>query len=102
MVESAKTEVLEYEKYNTNSYNFQDGNSLRIDPYTMFLHAMKSPVTKAKYSRRLEMFFDFLKIPGGNLKEKCLTFINNGKKNANWVFTNFLDNSILDFLLLFF
>jgi hypothetical protein len=56
----------------------------------MFLHAMKSPVTKKKYSRRLEMFFIFIKIPGRNLKEKCLTFINNGKKNANWVFTNIL------------
>jgi len=59
MVESAKIEVLEYEKYNTNSNNFQDENSLRIDPYTMFLHAMKSPVTKGKYSRRLEMFLIF-------------------------------------------
>jgi hypothetical protein len=44
---------------------------------------MKSPVTKTKYSRRLEMFFDFLKIPGENLKEKCLTFINNGRNNVN-------------------
>jgi hypothetical protein len=42
MVESAKIEVLECENYNPNSYNFQDENSLRIDPYTMFLHAMKS------------------------------------------------------------
>jgi len=90
MVESAKIEVLEFENYNTNNYNFQDENSTRIDPYTMFLHAMKSPVTKTKYSRRLEMFFDFLKIPGDTLKEKCLTFVNKGKNNANWVFTNIL------------
>ena len=45
MVEPAKIEVLEFENYNTNNYNFQDENSTRIDPYTMFLHAMKSPVT---------------------------------------------------------
>ena len=90
MVESAKIEVLECENYNISSYNFQDENSIRIDPYTLFLHAMKSPVTKAKYSRRLEMFFDFLKIPGENLKEQCLTFINNGQSNVNWVFTNIL------------
>lgn len=86
MVESAKIEALECE----NNYNFQDENSIRIDPYTMFLHAMKSPVTKGKYSRRLEMFFDFLKIPGECLKEKCLTFVNNGQSNVNWVFTNIL------------
>ena len=89
-MESAKKELLEYEKYNTNSNNFQDENSTRIDPYTKFLHAMKSPVTKNKYSRRLEMFFEFLKIPGENLKEKCLTFIDNGRNNVNWVFTTIL------------
>jgi hypothetical protein len=44
---------------------------------------MKSPVIKKKYSRRLEMFFEFLKLPGKNLEEQCLTFINNGKNNAN-------------------
>ena len=53
---------------------FQDDNSIRIDPYTMFLHAMKSPVTKKKYSRRLEMFFDFLKIPGEKSKRKMFNF----------------------------
>ena len=63
---------------------------MNIDPYTMFLHDMKSPVTKAKYSRRLEMFFDFLKIPGETIEEQCLTFINNGRSNVNWVFTNIL------------
>ena len=59
MVESAKTEVLECENYDISSYTFQDENSKRIDRYTMFLHAMKSPVTKGKYSRRLEMFLIF-------------------------------------------
>jgi hypothetical protein len=37
MVESPKKEVLEYEKYNNNSYNFQDENSIRIEPYTNLL-----------------------------------------------------------------
>jgi hypothetical protein len=46
MVESAKIEALECENYSINSCSFQDENSTRIDPYTMFLHAMKSPVTK--------------------------------------------------------
>ena len=36
------------------------------------------------------MFFDFLKIPGESLKEQCLTFVNNGKDNVNWIFTNIL------------
>ena len=90
MVESAKIEALEYENHNGIIYEFQADNSMNIDPYTMFLHAMKSPVTKKKYSRRLEMFFDFIQIPGENIDERCLTFVNNGRDNINWVFTNIL------------
>jgi hypothetical protein len=85
MVESAKLEVIKYENHNNSNYDFQVDNNVNIDPYTMFLHAMKSPVTKAKYSRRLEMFFDFLKIPGENIDDQCLIFINNGRSNVNWV-----------------
>jgi len=36
------------------------------------------------------MFFDFIKIPGESLEERCLTFVNNGKDNVNGVFTNIL------------
>src|SRR5688572_21468623 len=87
MVESTKLEI----SYAGNhSLDFQEDEIVRIDPYSLFLHAMKSPVTKKKYSRRLEMFFDFIKIPGESLEERCLTFVNNGKDNVNWVFTNIL------------
>jgi len=70
MVEQAKLEVLQS---GNHSVDFKDYN-VRIDPYSVFLHAMKSPVTKKKYCRRLEMFFDFIKIPGEKLEERCLTF----------------------------
>jgi hypothetical protein len=86
MVEQANLVVLHS---GNHSYDFQD-NNVRIDPYSLFLHAMKSPVTKKKYSRRLEMFFDFIKIPGENLEERCLYFVNSQKDNVNWVFTNIL------------
>jgi hypothetical protein len=89
-MEQAKIEVLCSGNHNVNNYDFQDDNNVRIDPYSLFLHAMKSPVTKKKYSRRLEMFFDFLKIPGENLVEKCLTFVNNGRSNVTWIFSNIL------------
>jgi hypothetical protein len=90
MVESTKFEVSYSGNHNVNNYDFQDDNNLRIDPYSLFLHAMKSHVTKKKYSRRLEMFFNFIKIPGENLEEQCLTFVNSGRNNINWVFTNIL------------
>lgn len=59
MVESANLEVIKYENHNSSNYDFQVDNNVNIDPYTMFLHAMKSSVTKAKYSRRLECFLIF-------------------------------------------
>ena len=59
MVEQANVEVLHSGNHNVNNYDFQDDVNIRIDPYSLFLHAMKSPVTKGKYSRRLEMFLIF-------------------------------------------
>jgi len=43
-VESTKLEVLHHRNH---SYDFQD-DYLKIDPYSLFLHAMKSPVTNKK------------------------------------------------------
>ena len=74
MVESANLEVIKYENHIVSNYDFQVDNNVNIEPYTMFLHAMKSPVTKAKYSRRLEMFFDFLKIPGEAYRRAMFNF----------------------------
>lgn len=87
MEESTKLKIL----YSGNqTLDFQNNFDVRIDPYSLFFHAMKSPLTKKKYSRRLEMFFNFIKVPGESLEERCLTFVNNGKDNVNWVFTNIL------------
>ncbi len=90
MVESTELKVLHSGNHNVNNYDSHNDNYVRIDPYSLFLHAMKSSVTKKKYSRRLEMFFNFIKIPGENLEEQCLTFVNSGRNNVNWVFTNIL------------
>jgi len=65
------------------TFDFQNNFDVRIDPYSLFFHAMKSPLTKKKYSRRLEIFFNFINIPGESLEERCLTFVNNGKDNIN-------------------
>ena len=87
MVEPVKLGI----SYSGNqTLDFKNNVDVSIDPYISFFHAMKSPLTKKKYSRRLEMFFNFIKIPGESLEERCLTFVNNGKDNVNWVFTNIL------------
>ena len=71
MEESTKLKIL----YSGNqTLDFQNNVDVRIDPYSLFFHAMKSPVTKKKYSRRLEMFFDFIKIPGESLEEQMFNF----------------------------
>jgi len=74
--------------------NLQDCQ-LDWDPYTLFIHAIKSPVTKEKYQRRLMIFFDFIKIPGDSMQERCIVFAKNGK-NTNWIF-----NNILQFVLFY-
>jgi hypothetical protein len=53
MVESTKLEISYAENH---SLDFHEEDIVGIDPYSLFLHAMKSPVTKKKYSRRLEIF----------------------------------------------
>jgi hypothetical protein len=74
--------------------NLQDCQ-LDWDPYTLFIHAIKSPVTKEKYQRRLMIFFDFIKISGDSMQERCIVFAKNGK-NTNWIF-----NNILQFVLFY-
>ena len=76
MVESIKILDVESENHNNDICSSKNQNIIQIDPFTMFLHAMKSPVTKKKYSRRLEMFFDFTQIPGRSLEERCQIFVN--------------------------
>lgn len=45
------------------------------DVWRLFLYAMKSPVTRDKYQRRLSSFFQFAGVEGVSLKEKALSFI---------------------------
>jgi hypothetical protein len=37
----------------------------RLDSWTLYLYAMKSPATKEKYLMRLEKFLDFLNLQEG-------------------------------------
>jgi integrase len=67
-----------------------------LDPWTLYLFAMKSPATKEKYLMRLGKFLDFLTIQeGGTLKGKARVFAEKGKNDNIWAF-----NSILRFIQL--
>jgi hypothetical protein len=50
------------------------------DPVANFLIALKAPETKRQYPRRLEVFFDFLKLEG-TFENKALCFYHQALKN---------------------
>lgn len=57
------------------------------DVWRLFLYAMKSPVTRDKYQRRLSKFFEFAEIQGTSLQTKALSFIHKATLDPRWVFT---------------
>ena len=61
-----------------------------LDPWTLFLNAMRAPMTKDRYQTRVAKFFDFVGIRGKTLQQKARTFTNKGKNEKNWALANIL------------
>jgi hypothetical protein len=61
-----------------------------LDPWTLFLNAMRAPMTRDRYQTRVAKLFDFIKIPGKTLEQKARTFAKKGKKDTNWALSNIL------------
>ncbi len=61
-----------------------------LDPWTLFLNAMRAPMTRDRYQTRVAKFFDFIAIRGKTLEQKARTFANKGKNDTNWALTNIL------------
>ena len=62
----------------------------RLDSWTLYLYAMKSPATKEKYLMRLEKFLDFLNLQeGGTLEDKSRSFAEKGRNDNVWAFNKF-------------
>ena len=61
-----------------------------LDPWSLFIYAMKAPMTRDRYQTRVAKFFDFAGIPGTTVEEKARTFANSGKDDINWAFSNIL------------
>lgn len=59
-------------------------NSMDLDPYLLFINAIRSPLTRQKYFGRLNTFFDFILIPKGNLDERCKIFVKNSIDNQKY------------------
>lgn len=54
------------------------------DPYSLFIFAMNSPLTKQKYVPRLNKFFDFINL-NGTIEERCKIFAAKSKEETSWV-----------------
>ena len=61
-----------------------------LDPWKLFLNAMRSPSTKDRYQTRVAKFFNFIGIRGKTLEQKARTFAKKGKNDTNWALSNIL------------
>ena len=61
-----------------------------LDAWTLFLNAMRSPMTRNRYQTRVSKFFDYAGIPGKTLQQKARNFANEGKNNNNWALSKIL------------
>ena len=55
-----------------------------IDPYSMFVYALKSPLTRKKYEALLTKFFSFASIPEETLEAHCKAFEHKARADPNW------------------
>jgi integrase len=65
-----------------------------LDAWSLFLYAMKAPMTKDRYKTRVAKFFDFIGLDndkeGQTVQDKARIFANRGKEDVNWAFSNIL------------
>ena len=61
--------------------------------WRLFLYAIKSPLTREKYQRRLSKFFEYAEIQGDSLQAKAISFSNKAALDLSWAF-----NTLLRFL----
>jgi len=59
-----------------------------LDPWILFLNAMRTPMTRDRYQTRLAKFFDFIGRPRNTLEDNARTFAKKGKKDVDWALSN--------------
>jgi hypothetical protein len=58
-----------------------------LDPWSLYQYAIKSPVTRDKYQRRLATFFKFIGL-AGKLEDQSRTFALIGRRENGWALNN--------------
>jgi hypothetical protein len=80
--------VVELQKNNRNSAVAREFGD---DIWSLYLYAMKSPMTRQKYIGRLNKFFDFLQLYGATPEEKSKCFIMKAReRDTQWIFSSVL------------
>lgn len=73
--------------------NINQNKELDQDVWSLYLYALKSPMTREKYQKRLK-FFNFLGLEGITIEEKSKNFLKRIKvEDRQWSF-----NSLLKFM----
>jgi hypothetical protein len=61
------------------------------DAYSLFLYAIRSPLTRDYYLRRLRIFFNHINLlPNETMEERCNLFAVQGIKDPNWAFSTII------------
>lgn len=60
------------------------------DIWSLYIYALKSPVTRVKYQKRLAKFLEFIPLHQDNktIEHRALTFAESGRKDPNWAFSS--------------
>jgi integrase len=61
-----------------------------LDPYSIFVFAMKSQVTRRKYTGRFIKLLDFIGIPQGTIENRCKSFTDKAQKDSKWALNNII------------
>ncbi|MGA7368760.1 MAG: hypothetical protein WBX01_06485 [Nitrososphaeraceae archaeon] len=65
----------------------QDRPIEESDAYSLFLYAVRSPVTRNYYLRRLRIFFNHINLlPNETMEKRCNLFAATGIRDPNWAF----------------
>jgi hypothetical protein len=62
----------------------------QLDPWSLYIYAMKAPMTRDRYQTRLAKFLDFIGMIGATLEERARVFAKRGKDDSNWSLNNIL------------
>ncbi len=59
-----------------------------LEPFLLYINAIRSGETREKYQRRLKIFFDFIQLPNLTLQYRCNIFVHNSKNNPDFALNN--------------